>query len=111
LSLVLGMLGSNIFDLGDDLDIIIGSDCLYDTSMFEDVITTIAWLLEHNPKATFIFSYQARSSDCSMENLLKKWNLNCRNIDLESIGKDTDVDMKELSEGHSIFLLEMYRKS
>lgn len=109
--LILGMLGNDFYDLGTDLDLILGSDCLYDTSVFEDVLASIAFLLQHNPKATFICSYQLRSSDWSIENLLKKWNLECRNIDLESIGKDTGVDMKDLMEGHVIYLLEIYKKS
>ncbi|CRK99724.1 CLUMA_CG013011, isoform A [Clunio marinus] len=105
-----GMLGNDFYDLGNDLDLIIGSDCLYDIGIFEEVISSVAFLLEHNLKATFICSYQSRSSDWSIENLLKKWNLACRNIDLESIGKETGVDMKDLMGGHVIYLLEFYRK-
>lgn len=105
-----GMLGHDFYDLGNDLDLVIGSDILYDTAVFEDVIASIAFILEQNPKATFICSYQLRSSDWSIENLLKKWNLLCRNIDLESIGKETGVDVKDLMQGHVIYLLEIYRK-
>jgi methyltransferase-like protein 23 len=105
-----GMLGSDFYDLGNNLDLIIGSDCLYDPTVFEEVISSIAFLLENNPKATFICSYQLRSSDWSIENLLKKWNLGCRNIDLESIGKETGVDVKDLMGGHIIYILEIYRK-
>lgn len=104
------MLGHDFYDLGNDLDLVIGSDCLYDTAVFEDVIASIAFILEQNPKATFICSYQLRSSDWSIENLLKKWSLHCRNIDLESIGKETGVDVKDLMQGHVIYLLEIYRK-
>lgn len=70
-SISTGMLGNDFYDLGNDLDLIIGSDCLYDTSVFEEVMSSVAFLLEHNPKATFICSYQSRSSDWSIENLLK----------------------------------------
>jgi len=105
-----GMLGNAFYDLGNDLDLIIGSDCLYDQTMFEDVISSVAFLLEHNPKATFITSYQVRSSDWTIENLLNKWNLCCRNIDMQSIGKETNVDVKDLMENHVIYLLEIYRK-
>jgi methyltransferase-like protein 23 len=108
--LLLGMLGNDFYNLGNDLDLVIGSDCLYDTSVFEEVIASVAFLLENNPKATFICSYQLRSSDWSIENMLKKWNLSCRNIDLESISKETGVDVKDLMEGHVIYLLEIYRK-
>lgn len=107
---ILGMLGNDFYDLGNDLDLVIGSDCLYDTTVFEEVISSVAFLLDQNPKATFICSYQLRSSDWSIENLLKKWNLACRNIDLDSISKETGVDVKDLMEGHVIYLLEIYRK-
>jgi len=106
-----GMLGNDFYDLGNDLDLVIGSDCLYDMSVFEEVLSSIAFLLDHHPKATFICSYQLRSSDWSIENLLKKWSLACRNIDLESIGKETGADVKDLMEGHVIYLLEIYRKT
>lgn len=106
-----GILGNDFYDIGNDLDLVIGSDCLYDTSVFEEVIASVAFLLENNPKATFICSYQLRSSDWSIENLLKKWNLSCRNIDLESISKDIGVDVKEMMGGHVIYLLEIYRKN
>jgi methyltransferase-like protein 23 len=105
-----GMLGNDFYDLGNNLDLVIGSDCLYDPTVFEEVVSSIAFLLENNPKATFICSYQLRSSDWSIENLLKKWNLACRNIDLESIGKETGVDIRDLMQGHNIYLLEIYRK-
>lgn len=104
------MLGNDYYDLGNDLDLVIGSDCLYDTTVFEEVIASVAFLLENNKKASFICSYQVRSSDWSIENLLNKWNLACRNIDLESIGKETNVDVKDLMENHVIYLLEIYRK-
>jgi methyltransferase-like protein 23 len=96
-------------EIGNDLDLIIGSDCLYDCSIFEDVLSTLSFLLEQNQKATAIIAYQLRSSDWSIENLLKKYHLKTRNIDLESISEDCGMDVKDLMEGHSIFLLEIYR--
>lgn len=106
-----GMMLNSINELGNDLDLIIGSDCLYDMSIFEDVISTIAILLEQNLKAVAIISYQLRSSDWTIENLLKKYHLQCRNIDLDSISKDCGIDVKDLMEGHSIYLLEIYRST
>jgi hypothetical protein len=105
------MIGNGLFDMGNDLDLIIGSDCLYDSFVFEDVLSTISFLMDQNPKSTFICSYQLRSSDWTFENLLRKWNLKCRNIDLEEVGKDAGIDMKDLMEGHVIYLLEFYRLS
>ncbi|KAG5681409.1 hypothetical protein PVAND_010847 [Polypedilum vanderplanki] len=108
IGLTWGMFG-NMYDLGNDFDLIIGSDVLFDCYVFEEVLSTVAFLLERNPKSTFICSYQVRSSDWSFENLLKKWNLKCRNIDLNSIGKELGIDLKDLMEGHVIYLLEFYR--
>lgn len=105
-----GNIGNEYYELGNDVDLIIGSDCFYDPSVFEEIIASIAFLLDQSPKATFIFSYQMRSSDWTIENLLKKWHLVCRNIDLDSIGKDTGIDCKDLMEGHVIYLLEIYKK-
>lgn len=111
LYIFLGMIDTTYYDLGNDLDLIIGSDCLYDLSVFEDVISTLSFILDRNPKATAIISYQLRSSDWSIENLLKKYELKCRNIDLESISKDAGIDVKDLMEGHMIYLLEIYKVS
>lgn len=69
-----GVFLDNIFALGP-IDYIIGSDCFYDPSVFEDILVTISFLLDRNPAAKFLFSYQVRSSDWSIEALLKKWNL------------------------------------
>lgn len=103
------MIDSTFYDLGNDIDLIIGSDCLYDLSVFEDVISTLSFLLDRNPKATAIIAYQLRSSDWSIENLLKKYELKCRNIDLESISEDAGMDVKDLMEGHVIYLVEIYK--
>lgn len=107
MGLTWGLIGSSVFNI-EDLDLIIGSDCFYDAEVFEDIISTIAFLLERNPRATFIFTYQLRL-DSTLENLLKKWQLTARNIDLESIGIDTGVDMKELMGNIEIYLLEIRR--
>jgi len=72
-----GLLCDDIFQKGT-LDLIIGSDCFCDPSVFEQVLVTVSFLLERNPNnCRFIFSYQERSSDWCLENLLKKWNLKC----------------------------------
>lgn len=111
IGLTWGMLGRDFYDLGNDLDMIIGSDCLYDPSVFDDLIASIAFLLEHNPKATFFCSYQFRSSDWTIESLLQKFNLACRNIDLNSVCNETGVDIRDVVDRHTIYLLEIYRKS
>lgn len=78
-----GQLTDNVFNIGP-LDLIIGSDCFYDPTVFEDILVTVSFLLERNPLARFIFTYQERSADWSIENLLKKWDLKCSAIDFET---------------------------
>ncbi|VEN50976.1 unnamed protein product, partial [Callosobruchus maculatus] len=60
------------------LDIILGSDCFFEPSTFEDILVTVSYLLEKNPTAKFVCTYQERSSDWSIEHLLAKWDLECQ---------------------------------
>lgn len=101
-----GVLLNNIFTLGP-IDYIIASDCFYDPSVFEDILVTISFLLDRNPAAKFIFSYQVRSSDWSIEALLKKWNLVAANINIDRIGRESGVDVNDLLGSHTIQLLEI----
>ncbi|KAK7083472.1 Methyltransferase-like protein 23 [Halocaridina rubra] len=56
---------------------------------FEDILVTVSYLLEHNPGAQFVCSYQERASDWSLEHLLHKWNLKCTQLPLSSFDADT----------------------
>lgn len=104
-----GLLLNNIFNIGP-IDLIISSDCFYDPSVFEDILVTVSYLLENNPGAKFITTFQERSSDWTIQPLLKKWDLNCINIDLESIGLTSDIDLNDILGGHSIHILEITHK-
>jgi methyltransferase-like protein 23 len=90
-----------------DLDLIIASDCFYDPTVFEDILVTVSYLLDANPHAKFIFTYQERSSDWAIEALLKKYDLHCVNISLEGI--ESGVDVRDLM-GHTINLFEISRR-
>lgn len=103
-----GLLSDSVFNLGS-LDLIIASDCFYDPSVFEDILVTVTFLLEKNPLSKFIFTYQERSSDWSIENLLRKWELNIACISLENL----DSHNSELFNGgnnHTIHLFEITAK-
>lgn len=91
IGLTWGLLSDKIFQIGP-LDLIIGSDCFYDPTVFEDILVTISFLLERNPSCKFIFAYQERSADWCLENLLRKWSLKCANINTDRIGENTIVD-------------------
>ncbi|XP_059621256.1 histone-arginine methyltransferase METTL23 [Phlebotomus argentipes] len=101
-----GLLLNSIFDLGP-IDLIIGSDIFYDPSVFEDILVTVAFLLEQNPGAKFLFTYQERSADWSIEATLKKWKLKCANVSLSGITAGFDKNLKKFMGGHSVHLLEI----
>lgn len=82
-SLTWGRFCPNILTL-DNIDIILGSDCFYDPAIFEDILVTISFIFSKYPKAKFWFTYQERSGDWTISHLLKKWELSCRNIPLNS---------------------------
>ena len=66
-----------LFEL-TNLDFIIGSDLFFDPEVFEPLLITIAWLLEHNPQV--LIAVQERSSDWCLEEHLLKWKLKCSYI-------------------------------
>ena len=96
----------NIFNLGP-FDLILGSDIFYDPSVFEDILVSVSFILEGSPEARFIFTYQERSADWSIEPLLRKWNLICSPINIENLGKKSGVELHDLLGSHTIHLLEI----
>lgn len=103
-----GLFLSGVLKLGP-LDLILGSDCFYDPSVFEDILVTVSFLLERNPAARFLCTYQERSADWSIEHLLSKWNLSCSQISIDNLGADSEVNVHELMKSHTIHLLEIKR--
>ncbi|CAN0354097.1 unnamed protein product [Lampetra planeri] len=63
------------------LDIILGSDILYEPRDFEAVLVTVSYLLNKNPHGQFWTTYQERSAEWSLEPLLLKWGLWCRLVE------------------------------
>uniref|UniRef100_A0A1B0CZ52 Uncharacterized protein n=2 Tax=Phlebotomus papatasi TaxID=29031 RepID=A0A1B0CZ52_PHLPP len=57
--------------------------------------------------AKFLFTYQERSADWSIEDLLKKWNLKAANVSLSGISAGLDISLRRLMGGHTIHLLEI----
>ena len=92
------------------LDLIMASDCFYDTKDFEDILVTISYLLEQNDGAAFLCSYQERSSRRSIEFLLSKWNLDCEAVPLSSFDADLPcIGGSELPGNHIIHLLKIWK--
>lgn len=105
-----GLFLSNLFSIGP-VDFILGSDCFYEPALFEDIVVTVAFLLEKNPHARFLCTYQERSADWSIEHLLNKWNLTCTHISLDDLGSNSDINIVELMQDHTIHLLDIKRTS
>ncbi|XP_037084518.1 methyltransferase-like protein 23 [Pollicipes pollicipes] len=87
------------------LDFVLGSDVFYDEPLFEDVLRTVAFLLEASPRAQFVFTYQERSADRCLEPLLVKWRLRARQVPLAEFGADgPSLAGSDLPGNHSIQL-------
>ncbi|CAI9163773.1 unnamed protein product [Rangifer tarandus platyrhynchus] len=71
-------------------DIILASDVFFEPEDFEDILTTVYFLMQKNPKVKLWSTYQVRSADWSLEALLYKWDMKCVHIPLESFGADKD---------------------
>lgn len=105
-----GLFLSNL-DLLGPVDYVIGSDCFFEPSTFEDILVTVAYLLDNNINAKFFCTYQERSSDWSIEHLLLKWDLECIVHSINNLGNSVGLNIHDLIGDHSVHLLEISRKS
>ncbi|XP_076074029.1 histone-arginine methyltransferase METTL23-like isoform X1 [Mytilus galloprovincialis] len=93
------------------VDIILGSDCFFDTKDFEDIIVTVAFIMKKRPSTEFWCTYQERSSSRSIEYLLLKWGLESREIDLETFEADSPtLAGSTLPGNHTIHMFIMKKK-
>lgn len=108
IGLTWGVLLKSIFNIGQ-LDYIIGADCFYDPSVFEDILVTISFLLSNKESCDtkFLFTYQERSADWSIDHLLKKWSLQCTNVSLKDVNDFCPIKIDQLMNGHTIRLLQI----
>jgi len=94
------------------IDIILGSDCFYSPSDFEDILVTIAYIMERNPSCVFWSTYQVRSCSWSIEDLLDKWGLTCTHIPLCMFGGNKEnIGGHDMSNKHTIQMLEIKKSS
>ena len=108
-ALTWGSFSKNLLEL-PNFDFIFGSDCFYDPKDFDDILATVAFLLDRNPCGEFWTSYQERSADWSIEMLLRKWSLECRHVSLTSfVGDDDNIPGSDLITNHSIQMLVITR--
>ncbi|XP_007436831.1 methyltransferase-like protein 23 isoform X2 [Python bivittatus] len=66
------------------VDLILGSDVFFEPEDFEDIISTVHYLMEKNPHAQFWTTYQVRSANWSIEGLLYKWGMESTCVPLQS---------------------------
>ena len=55
IGLTWGVFSSELIQLKGQVDILLGSDCFYDPVVFEDLLCTVAYILENNPTVNPIF--------------------------------------------------------
>ncbi|XP_058180665.1 uncharacterized protein LOC131299108 isoform X2 [Rhododendron vialii] len=75
MGLTWGVWDADIFSIHPK--IILGADVLYDTSAFDDLFATVAFLLQNSPGSVFITTYHNRSGHHLIEFLMAKWGLKC----------------------------------
>jgi len=111
IGLTWGLFLNTLTQLKGEVDLLLGSDVFYDPAVFEDLISTAAYILEHNPKAKFLATYQERSADWSIEHLLTKWSLKCKHVPLNELANSNQIDLLSLMQDHTIHLLEITRNN
>ncbi|CAM2101860.1 histone-arginine methyltransferase METTL23 isoform X1 [Caretta caretta] len=89
LGLTWGQISPNLLSL-PEVDIILASDVFFEPEDFEDIITTVYFLMKRNPDAQFWTTYQVRSSNWSIEALLYKWKLKNVHVPLRSFNADKE---------------------
>ena len=94
------------------LDVILASDCLFDPSVFEDFLWTLAYLLEKNTEASCFLTYQIRNTDWTIDWLLEKYELTAANIDLTDFhGHCVEVPgFQEEMQRHTVILCKITKK-
>uniref|UniRef100_A0A8C6W8Q2 Histone-arginine methyltransferase METTL23 n=2 Tax=Nannospalax galili TaxID=1026970 RepID=A0A8C6W8Q2_NANGA len=87
-------------------DIILASDVFFEPEDFENILATVYFLMQRNPKAQLWSTYQVRSADWSLEGLLYKWNMKCVHIPLMSFEADKeDIAESALPGRHAVEML------
>ncbi|GAB1602949.1 methyltransferase-like protein 23 [Argonauta hians] len=104
-----GLFSPELINL-DRVDIILASDCFYNLKDFEDILLTVSFILEKNTRCQFWCTYQERSSDQTIELLLKRWGLKCCQVPLAKFQADSpDIADSGLPGNHTIQMLKIFK--
>eukprot|EP01091_Cochliopodium_minus_P019139 TRINITY_DN7950_c0_g1_i2.p1 TRINITY_DN7950_c0_g1~~TRINITY_DN7950_c0_g1_i2.p1 ORF type:complete len:190 (-),score=24.62 TRINITY_DN7950_c0_g1_i2:49-618(-) len=82
--------------------VLIGSDCFYDSSLYENLLCTVYFLLSKGNIDKFVTSYQVRSEK-SISFLLQRWGLSAKVIPLNSFLSEEEIENME----YEILLIEI----
>ncbi|CAG5129034.1 unnamed protein product [Candidula unifasciata] len=89
------------------VNIILASDCFYDTKDFENVIMTFSYLLHKNPEAEVWCCYQERSSERTVEYLMDKWQLCGQMVEIPSLETMTSSYSDHLRHVIQLFIIKL----
>jgi hypothetical protein len=104
-----GEIGSEVRSL-PQLDFVLASDCFYAEKDFEDIIATIAYLLEEkgHENSSFITAYQLRNSEWNLNCLMRRYGLEGNEIPLNTFEADSEQLLgSKLPGNHSISLFRI----
>jgi predicted nicotinamide N-methyase len=85
-----GLLSPGLLSSFSGIDFILGSDCFFDPEVFHKLVATVAYLLKLNPGAVFVSSYQVRSADWHVVDLLEQWGLKSTSVALGDFDGDKE---------------------
>ncbi|XP_071948176.1 histone-arginine methyltransferase METTL23-like [Antedon mediterranea] len=90
------------------VDIVLASDCFYDEKDFEDVLVTVAFILNRYKNSKSWITYQERISDFDIVHLLHKWKLKCCHIPLKMFDAgSSSIGQSHLPGNHTIRMIEL----
>lgn len=91
-------------------DIVLASDVFFEPEDFEDILTTVYFLMQKNPRVQLWSTYQVRSADWSLEALLYKWEMRCAHVPLGSFDADKEhIADSALPGRHTVEMLVISR--
>lgn len=94
-------------------DIILGSDCLFDESVFDRVLFTARHLLTRGSvgktdPSRFFCTYQVRSSKTPLSYHMSRWGLGYREIPINTFSQDKyNIANSEMPGNHKVKMLEV----